>query len=62
MNELPTVADGVDGGHMKGAISIAMLFMDIGGVLLTNAWDYHACKRAAGHFKLSGPRWRIGIA
>jgi putative hydrolase of the HAD superfamily len=30
-----------------------MLFVDIGGVLLTNGWDYHARKRAAKHFKLN---------
>jgi putative hydrolase of the HAD superfamily len=28
------------------------LFLDIGGVLLTNGWDYHARKRAATNFKL----------
>ena len=28
------------------------LFLDIGGVLLTNGWDHHARKRAATNFKL----------
>jgi putative hydrolase of the HAD superfamily len=28
------------------------LFLDIGGVLLTNGWDRHARKRAVTHFKL----------
>ena len=28
------------------------LFLDIGGVLLTDGWDRHARKRAAAHFKL----------
>jgi putative hydrolase of the HAD superfamily len=28
------------------------LFLDIGGVLLTDGWDHHARKRAAKHFKL----------
>jgi putative hydrolase of the HAD superfamily len=28
------------------------LFLDIGGVLLTNGWDHHARRRAAKHFKL----------
>ena len=28
------------------------LFLDIGGVLLTDGWDHHARKRAATHFKL----------
>ena len=31
---------------------IICLFVDIGGVLLTNGWDHHARKRAATHFKL----------
>ncbi|MEK6777981.1 MAG: HAD family phosphatase [bacterium] len=30
----------------------ALLFLDIGGVLLTNGWDHHARKRAATNFKL----------
>jgi putative hydrolase of the HAD superfamily len=28
------------------------LFLDIGGVLLTDGWNHHARKRAAAHFKL----------
>ena len=31
---------------------ITTLFLDIGGVLLTNGWDHHARRRAAKHFKL----------
>jgi putative hydrolase of the HAD superfamily len=31
---------------------IACLFVDIGGVLLTDGWDHHARKRAARTFKL----------
>src|ERR1017187_4714651 len=31
---------------------IRTLFLDIGGVLLTDGWDHHARKRAATHFKL----------
>jgi putative hydrolase of the HAD superfamily len=31
---------------------ITALFLDIGGVLLTNGWDHHARRRAAKHFKL----------
>ena len=31
---------------------ITTLFLDIGGVLLTDGWDYHARKWAATHFKL----------
>jgi hypothetical protein len=56
MNELSKVADGVDGGQMKRAIPITALFLDIGGVLLTNGWDHHARKRAATNFKLEDRR------
>ena len=37
---------------MKKAKAIACLFVDVGGVLLTNGWDHHARRRAAKHFKL----------
>ena len=37
--------------HEKSA-PIKTLFVDIGGVLLTNGWDHHARRRAAKHFKL----------
>ena len=37
---------------MTKATSISCLFLDIGGVLLTNGWDHQARKRAAAHFKL----------
>jgi len=37
---------------MKKATQITCLFLDIGGVLLTNGWDQHARQRAAAHFKL----------
>ncbi|MGB7768483.1 MAG: HAD family hydrolase [Verrucomicrobiia bacterium] len=37
---------------MKKPIPITTLFLDIGGVLLTNGWDHHARRRAAEHFKL----------
>ena len=33
-------------------MEIRTLFLDIGGVLLTDGWDHHARKRAAKHFKL----------
>jgi hypothetical protein len=36
---------------MKGAIPIATLFPDIGGVLLADGWDRHASARAATNFK-----------
>ena len=37
---------------MKRGAPITALFLDIGGVLLTDGWDHHARKRAAGNFKL----------
>jgi putative hydrolase of the HAD superfamily len=37
---------------MKRASSITTLFLDIGGVLLTNGWDHLARRRAAAKFKL----------
>ena len=37
---------------MKKTPAITGLFLDIGGVLLTNGWDHHARKRAARNFKL----------
>jgi putative hydrolase of the HAD superfamily len=37
---------------MKRSAPITALFLDIGGVLLTDGWDHHARKRAAIHFKL----------
>ena len=38
---------------MKRAIPITTLFLDIGGVLLTNGWDHHARRRAATNFQLN---------
>jgi putative hydrolase of the HAD superfamily len=37
---------------MKRAIPITTLFLDIGGVLLTDGWNHHARKRAAKNFRL----------
>ena len=37
---------------MKKYTPIKTLFLDIGGVLLTNGWDHQARRRAAKHFKL----------
>ena len=37
---------------MKKSNSITALFLDIGGVLLTNGWDHLARARAAANFKL----------
>lgn len=40
---------------MKKTTGITCLFLDIGGVLLTNGWDHLVRKRTAKHFKLSWP-------
>jgi putative hydrolase of the HAD superfamily len=37
---------------MKVPPAITCLFLDVGGVLLTNGWDHHARRRAAARFKL----------
>jgi putative hydrolase of the HAD superfamily len=37
---------------VKKATTVTCLFLDIGGVLLTNGWDHHARERAASEFKL----------
>ena len=37
---------------MRSSKDITTLFVDVGGVLLTNGWDHHARRRAAKHFKL----------
>jgi putative hydrolase of the HAD superfamily len=37
---------------MKKATAITCVFLDIGGVVLTDGWDHHARKRAATTFKL----------
>ena len=37
---------------MKKAMPFTTLFLDIGGVLLTDGWDRLARKRVAKHFKL----------
>jgi putative hydrolase of the HAD superfamily len=39
---------------MKGP-KVSCLFLDIGGVLLSDGWDHHARKRAATKFKLDWP-------
>jgi hypothetical protein len=36
----------------RRATAITCVFLDIGGVLLTDGWDHHARKRAATNFKL----------
>jgi putative hydrolase of the HAD superfamily len=38
---------------LKQAPAVTCLFVDIGGVLLTNGWDHHARRRAARHFGLN---------
>jgi len=44
--------NGDSGAIMKRSKEITTLFLDIGGVLLTDGWDHHARKRAATNFKL----------
>jgi putative hydrolase of the HAD superfamily len=43
----------VDGDQMKRAISITTLFLDIGGVLLTDGWSHGASKLAVKKFNLN---------
>ena len=38
---------------MKKNVPITTLFLDVGGVLLTNGWDHLARRRAAKYFKLN---------
>jgi putative hydrolase of the HAD superfamily len=38
---------------MKKVTAITCVFVDVGGVLLTDGWDHHARKRAARSFKLN---------
>jgi putative hydrolase of the HAD superfamily len=40
------------GDKVRKKTGITCLFVDIGGVLLTNGWDHHARKQAATNFKL----------
>jgi putative hydrolase of the HAD superfamily len=37
---------------MKNATAITCVFLDVGGVLLSDGWDHHARKRAATKFRL----------
>jgi putative hydrolase of the HAD superfamily len=46
------MANGIEGVQMKRALPVTTLFLDIGGVLLTDGWDHHARRRAARNFKL----------
>jgi putative hydrolase of the HAD superfamily len=39
--------------EMKQLLPITTLFVDVGGVLLTNGWDHLERRRAAKHFKLN---------
>jgi len=38
---------------MKKPLPITTLFVDVGGVLLTNGWDHHERRRVAKHFNLN---------
>ena len=46
------MASSFDGSQLNRATSITTLFLDIGGVLLTNGWDHHMRRRAATKFNL----------
>jgi putative hydrolase of the HAD superfamily len=48
---------------MKKSAPIKTLFVDIGGVLLTDGWNHHARRRTAKHFKLdwAGMEERHGL-
>ena len=37
---------------MRDTVKVTTLFLDIGGVILTNGWDHNARRRAAKNFKL----------
>jgi len=37
---------------MKKVTAITCVFLDVGGVLLSNGWDHHARRRAAAKFRL----------
>ena len=51
---------------MAGTTRIATLFLDIGGVLLTNGWDHYARRRAVANFNLEWdevePRHQLNFA
>ena len=38
---------------VKKILPITTLFLDVGGVLLTNGWDHHERRRVAKHFNLN---------
>ena len=38
--------------EIRREVPVTTLFVDVGGVLLTNGWDHHARRRAAKNFKL----------
>ena len=40
---------------LKGNEPVTCMFLDIGGVLLTNGWDHLARRRAAKHFNMKWP-------
>jgi putative hydrolase of the HAD superfamily len=47
------------GAKVPRKVSITTLFLDIGGVLLTDAWDHNARKRAATYFKLESAETEV---
>jgi putative hydrolase of the HAD superfamily len=43
----------IDRGTVSKPLAITTVFVDVGGVLLTNGWDHLARRRAAKHFNLN---------
>ena len=52
MNETQKMENDVDGDPVKMAIPITTLFLDIGGVLLSDGWGHRARQRTAAKFSL----------
>ncbi len=53
MNEPAEAADHYNGVRMKSTIPITTLFLDVGGVLLTNGWGHQSRALAAKAFDLN---------
>jgi putative hydrolase of the HAD superfamily len=52
MNPPKATSRAANGNATNKADAIACLFLDVGGVVLTDGWDHHALRRAATHFRL----------
>ena len=51
----------MEDGYMQKAIPVTTLFLDIGGVLLTNGWDHLNVRGRRQISNWSFRKWRIGI-